>query len=345
MKAVMWKGTRSVEVTDIDEPKILSPRDVIVKVTLTAVCGTDLHPYRGHLHNFKKDSILGHEFTGIIEEVGYEVKNFKKGDRVVASDVIACGECWYCKKDAHYQCESVSLFGYGDVVGTYTAGAQAEKVRVPFADHVLFKIPDELLDEDVLFVGDILATGYGCADEANIVENDVVVVVGGGPVGLMCAMAAKTFSPKKVFIIEPNQDRHSFAYELGTHPILPSQLSDILDETQGRGPDVVLEAVGSDDTLLSSMELVRPKGTVVCVGAHHSHNVPFNSEKAFAKELTLKFTVGNPIKYAEKLIEMIQEEKLSPAQIITHRCDLHDAKKAYDIFDKQEALKVVMRIK
>ncbi|MDR0267482.1 alcohol dehydrogenase catalytic domain-containing protein [Paenibacillus sp.] len=342
MKAVVWREAKTVEVTDMPEPSIIAPTDAVVKVTLTAICGTDLHPYRGHFADFPEGTILGHEFTGIVEAVGSEVVNLKPGDRVVASDVIACGQCWFCQLGFHYQCQDVSLFGYGEVVGSYTPGAQSEKVRVPHADVVLLPIPDELSDEDVLFVGDILATGYACSKESHIQEGDTVVVIGGGPVGLMAVMCAQLYAPATIYVIEPNEHRHAIAREIGAIPLKPEETQRIHKHTQGRGADIVLEAVGVDATLQQALLLVRPKGNITCVGAHSSREMPFDAEQAFAKEITLRFVVGDPIRYGKELLALIQAGKLAPKRIISHRMRLDEAVEGYHQFDRQQALKIVL---
>ena len=169
MKGVVWRGPYDMHIVELPLPQVSGPREAVIRVTQSAICGTDLHPYRGEIPDFHPNTVMGHEFTGIVEEVGSAIKHIRPGDRVLASDVIACGECWYCHQGWHYQCQNVSLFGYGTVVGDYVPGGQAEYVRVPYADVVLSKIPDSLTDEQVLFIGDILTTGYTCAHQANII--------------------------------------------------------------------------------------------------------------------------------------------------------------------------------
>ncbi|MGX5508166.1 alcohol dehydrogenase catalytic domain-containing protein [Bacillus toyonensis] len=344
MRAALLRGTRLIQIQDVPVPSILHPKDAVIKVTLTSICGTDMHPYRGELSDFLHNTIMGHEFTGIVESVGDEVKNIQVGDRVVVSDIVACGDCWYCQKDMHYHCKTASLFGYGEVVGEYFPGGQAEKVRVPYADKLLLKIPDNVSDENAIFVGDILSTGYACAVEGQIKEDDCVVVIGGGPVGLMTILCSKMFTKSKVFLIEPNENRHLIAKKLGAIPLKPNELDQIYDFTNQRGADVVLEAVGTDNTLQAALDLVRPKGNVVCVGAHHSKAMPFNTERSFAKELSLKFVVGDPLKYGELLLEKIKDGKLDPSVIISHRMSFENIETAYEMFESQKALKIVLSL-
>ncbi|UFJ42443.1 alcohol dehydrogenase catalytic domain-containing protein [Brevibacillus humidisoli] len=342
MKAAVWMGPEKVLLKEVAAPQIESASDALVKVTLTAICGTDLHPYRGHLPGFPTGTVMGHEFTGEVVAIGEAVSRVKVGDRVVASDLIACGSCWYCQRNLSYHCPSASLFGYGEVVGSYTPGGQSELVRVPYADTTLFKIPEAIADEEALFVGDILSTGYASTEKASIKAGDTVVVVGGGPVGLMAAMCAQLYQPSAVYVVEPNLRRHAIAREIGAQPLHPDQLQQIKEATEQRGADVVMEAVGSDEALTLALRLVRPAGTVVCAGAHHSRQMPFDTEDAFARELSLHFVVGNPIAYAERLLQLIEQGQLTPAKIISHRLSLEEVEHAYRLFASQQAVKVVL---
>ena len=200
--------------------------------------------------------------------------------------------------------------------GSYVPGGQAEYVRIPYADVVLLPIPDEVSDEKALFAGDILATGYACVEESGFQSGDTAIVIGGGPVGLMTALCAQAMGAQKVYIMESNKHRHEAAAKIGAIPFYPYEQERIRTAC-GPGPDVVFEAVGKDETLLAALRLVRPKGTVVCAGAHHSKAMPFNTEQAFAKEITLQFIVGNPIKYGPRLLEWIRSGVLDPTIIIS----------------------------
>lgn len=342
MKAAVWLGPHMVRLQEVEQPQLIAQTDALVKVTLSSICGTDLHPYRGHLPGFAKGTVLGHEFTGEVVAVGEAVRRVKPGDRVVASDLIACGSCWFCQRNLHYHCPSASLFGYGEVVGSYIPGGQSEWVRVPFADTTLFPIPAGISDEAALFVGDILATGYASAKKANIRPGDTVLIVGGGPVGLMAAMCAQLYQPKNLFVLEPQALRRQMAGAIGANPLAPAEVQQVLAQTEGRGADVVIEAVGTDEALSLSLELVRAAGTVVCVGAHHSQHMPFDTENAFARELSLHFVVGNPIASADQLLRMIAQGILNPAKIITHRMPLEEVEHAYRLFASGQAVKIVL---
>jgi threonine dehydrogenase-like Zn-dependent dehydrogenase len=345
MKGLVWYGPYDIRrVDDLPLPQIRGPRDAIVRVTLSAICGTDLHPYRGEIPNFQSPTVMGHEFTGVVEDVGTAIKNLRSGDRVLASDIIACGECWFCQRGWHYQCQQVSLFGYGTVVGPYVPGGQAEYVRIPYADVVLSKIPERLTDEQALFVGDILTTGYTSAYQANISPGDTVAVVGCGPVGLFALMTAYHLGAGRVMAIDPDPHRRAFAQELGGHPFAPDNglVEQVHEITGGRGVDAVLEAVGSDSALVTAFAIVRSQGTISAVGAHHSEAMPFPSGLAFGRELTLRFSVGDPIRWREPLMDLIEDGRLDPTAIISHRLPLTEGVEGYRLFDQREATKVVL---
>jgi threonine dehydrogenase-like Zn-dependent dehydrogenase len=345
MKGIVLRGPYEIEaVSDLPFPEILEPRDSVIRITRAAICGTDLAPYRGDIPNFRLNTVMGHEFTGVVEELGSMVKNFRIGDRVLASDIIACGECWFCRKGWHYQCQNVSLFGYGTVVGSYFPGGQAEYVRVPYADVVLYKIPDNLTDEQVLFVGDILTTGFTCAYEANIVPGDVVAVVGCGPVGLLAILSAYFLGANYVLAVDQDHRRRAIAEKFGGYPLDPeAQLVErVWDFTNKRGADVVLEAAGSDNALITSILIARPKGIISVVGSHHSQMMPFPSSLAFGRELTVRFSVGDPIRWRERLVSLVQNGRLDPTCIISHRLPLDQAAEGYRLFNQHEASKVVL---
>ena len=345
MRGAVWRQAYTIEVMDnLPSPVLIEPRDAVLSVTRSAICGTDLHPYRGEIQDFQIDTVMGHEFTGVIEEIGDGVKGLRPGDRVVASDIVACGACWYCRRGWHYQCTQVSLFGFGTVVGSYLPGGQAEFVRVPFADTVLSKIPETLTDEQALFIGDILTTGYSSAVEARIRPGDKVAVVGCGPVGQLATVCAYLLGADQVFGIDPEPRRCNGIRQFGGYPIQSDErLTEcVMDLTHDRGADVVIEAVGSDAALQTALEIVRPKGTVSIVGAHHAEAMPFPSGLAFGRELTLTFSVGDPIRYRDQLVPLIESGRIDPTLVISHRLPLSDADYAYGMFDRREATKIVL---
>lgn len=266
MRAVCWYGKGDVRVESVPDPHILNPRDAIIKVTLTAICGSDLHLYDGYIPTMQKGDILGHEFMGEVVEVGAEVKQLKVGDRVVVPFPIACGECFYCQRGEHAACDnsnptpaiseklygypSAALFGYSHMMGGY-AGGQAEYVRVPFADVGPIKVPDHLSDEQVLFLSDIFPTGYQAAEYCNIQPGDTVVVFGCGPVGQFSIKSAYMLGADRVIAVDSIPERLELARTQSGAEVVNFEEEDHLIEeikelTGGRGPDSCIDAVGME---------------------------------------------------------------------------------------------------
>jgi 2-desacetyl-2-hydroxyethyl bacteriochlorophyllide A dehydrogenase len=343
MRGVVFQGPYRVTVdAELPMPRVEDPRDAVVRVTRTAICGSDLHPYRGEIPDFAPGTVLGHEFAGVVTDAGADVP-FAVGDRVFASDLVACGRCPRCARGWHYHCEHASLFGYSDVVGPPVAGGQAEYVRVPFADVVLARSPHDLTDEQVLFAGDVLSTAYAAAADAEISSGDVVGVVGAGPVGLLGAMCARAFGAAEVIVSDPDPARRAMAVSLGMHAVAPDELREGLDRvSHGWGARVVLEAVGTGAALACALRCAGPRATVVAVGAHSAETVPFPSGLAFTRELTVRFIVGDPIRHRAEALRLVRSGLVDPARIISHRLPLSDAGKGYELFDRREAFKVVL---
>ena len=269
MKAVTWCGTRKVSVDNVPDPKILNPRDAIVKITSTCICGSDLHLYDGYIPTMRKGDILGHEFMGEVVEVGPNVdkRKVKVGDRVIVPFCIACGSCFYCKRQLFSCCDNsnpnswmaekaygfatAGLFGYSHLTGGY-AGGQAEFARVPFADHQLFKVPKEIPDEQAVFLTDIFPTGYMAAEQCNIQPGDTVAVWGCGPVGQFTIRSAFLLGAEKVIAIDDHErvpERIHMAVEGGAIAIdmRDEYVYDrLLELTGGRGPDACIDAVGME---------------------------------------------------------------------------------------------------
>jgi threonine dehydrogenase-like Zn-dependent dehydrogenase len=342
VKGVVWHGAGDVRLEELAAPQLGGPRDAIVRVTRSAICGTDLHPYRGEIEDFMVGTVLGHEFTGVVEEAGPE-SGARAGDRVLASDLIACGRCAACAAGRHYQCPEASLFGYGTVVGDYVPGGQAEFVRVPNADVVLSPIPDELEDERALMVGDVLTTGHTAAAEAAVGAGQSVVVVGCGPVGLCALMCARLRGAETLLAVDPDPGRRDAAARLGAFTLAPGPAAaTAIGELTAGGPDAVLEAVGNEAALLLALAVARPRGTVVVVGSHSSDALPFPTREAFAKELTIRFAVGDPIRSRDEVMAAVLAGGLDPTALISHRVPLTEASRAYEMFDRRQALKVVL---
>ncbi len=266
MKAVCWMGKEKIEVHTVKDPEIINPKDAIIRVTRTAICGSDLHLYGGYIPTLESGDILGHEFMGVVEEVGSEVKKLKRGDRVVVPFTIACGNCFFCKGDMWSLCDNTNpnahiaeefygysgsaLFGFSHIYGGY-AGGQAQYARVPFADVGPIVIENDLPDDKVLFLSDIFPTGYQGADNANIKPGDTVAVWGCGPVGLFAVASAKMFGAEKVIAIDRFPERLKLARDLGAITINyaendPSIVEALRDLSGGIGPDCCIDAVGME---------------------------------------------------------------------------------------------------
>lgn len=264
MKAVCWHGANDVRVDTVPDPKILNPRDAIIKITSTAICGSDLHLYNGFIPTMEPGDILGHEFMGEVVEVGREIKNLKVGDRVVVPFTISCGNCFFCQRDLSSLCDNSNpnawmaeklyghspsgLFGYTHLFGGY-AGGQAEYVRVPFADVGPFKIPDGLTDEQVLFLTDIFPTGYMAAENCNIQPGDTVAIWGCGPVGQFAIRSAFMLGAERVIAIDRIPERLAMA-KAGNAEIINYEEIEVgaalKEMTGGRGPDACMDAVGME---------------------------------------------------------------------------------------------------
>ena len=345
MKAVSFVEVGKLEIREVPKPTIQEPTDVILRVTTTAICGSDLHVLEGRIPGMMEGGIIGHEFIGIVEEAGPGVRNFKPGDRALASFIVPCGACWFCDRRLFGQCQDAQVFGYGIFVGDLNGG-QAEYVRVPRADIALHHVIDRLSDEQVLFAGDILATGFHVADIAGIKEGDTVAVVGCGPVGLMAVQAAMTFKPSKVYAIDNVDQRLELASGFGAEPIDIRHRNAVVtcqDATGGRGVDVVLECVGATAALVPTFDMVRPGGTVSVIGVHSDQEALLPLQLMFNKGIDVHFGgIANVPGRWDQVLEHIENGDMHPESIISHRLKLDQAIEGYELFRSREAMKVVL---
>jgi threonine dehydrogenase-like Zn-dependent dehydrogenase len=341
VKAVVLRGPEDVVVDEVPDPTILEPGDAIVAVHATAICGADLLPFHGLTPGFEAGTILGHEFAGEVVAVGPKVTSLLPGMRVVNASMISDGTCASCRAGRVTQCEGRSLFGYSGVYPRLDGG-QAELVRVPQADRVLRRLPDEVSDEAAVFLADILPTGYAAVVRAEVREGDVVVVVGCGPVGLMALLCASDRT-RHLIAVDGVQVRRGLAERLGAEAVAPdSAAASVAEATDGLGADVVIEAGGTTGALDASLRLARGRGIVSVVGAHFEPDYPLNNALMFERELTLRFSIGDPAADAGLLLDRLVGGELDPTPVITHRLGLSDAAEAYRLFDAREATKVVL---
>lgn len=388
MKALCWHGANDVRVDTVPDPKIINPRDAIIKITSTAICGSDLHIYDGFIPSMESGDILGHEFMGEVVELGSAVKNVQVGDRVVVPFTISCGNCFFCNRDLWSLCDNSNpngwmaekmyghspsgLFGYSHMFGGY-AGGQAEYARVPFADVGLFKIPDGLTDDQVLFLTDIFPTGYMAAENCNIKPGDIVAIWGCGPVGQFAIKSAYMLGAERVIAFDRVPERLQMAKEQGKAEVLNYEEVDVgealKEMTGGRGPDSCIDAVGMEahgtdamafyDKAKQAVRLETDRPTalrqviVACgKGGHVSlagvyggflDKVPMGA--AFNKGLTFKMGQTHVHRYLRPLLERIQNGEIDPSFVITHKMSLEEAPKGYEIFKnkKDNCIKVVLK--
>ncbi len=347
MKAVIFHGKGDVRVETLPDPTLEHPADAIVKITTSAICGSDLHPYHGRV-GVGDVFPIGHEFVGVVQAVGPDVRGVRPGDRVVAPFSVSCGACYYCRNRLPSQCATTGrgVFGMGKRRGSFP-GAQAEYIRVPFAGHMLEPFAPGLADDQMIFLADILPTGYFAAEGGGIRPGDTVAVYGCGPVGLCAVMAAQLFGPAQVLAVDRVGYRLEKAKELGAVPVDASAgdpVAAIQEHTGGRGADVVLEVVGHESALTAALQGVRPGGTVSVVGVYVEEAYAFPIGQAFVKGVTLRIGTCPARNYIPQLMPLLASGRLDPARLITHRLPLDQAAAGYRIFDRKEenALKVLL---
>jgi threonine dehydrogenase-like Zn-dependent dehydrogenase len=388
MRANVWHGKRDVRIDNVPDPEILNPRDAIVKITSTAICGSDLHLYNGFVPTMEKGDIIGHEFMGEIVELGSEVKNLQLGDRVVIPFPIACGNCFFCQEQLYSVCENsnpnahlaekmwghspAGIFGYSHLTGGY-AGGQAEYARVPYADVGAFKVPDDMSDEQVLFLSDILPTGYMAAEACEIKPGSVVAVWGCGPVGQFAMQSAWLLGAERVIGIDRFPERLRMAREKSQAEVLNYEEVDIFtalkEMTGGRGPDACIDAVGMEAhgmglmgaydrvkqalsaetdrpvALRQALMSCRNGGVVSIPGVYGGFldKVPFGS--VMNRSLTIKTGQTHVHRYMKPLLERIRKGELDPTVVITHRLPLEEAPQGFRMFcEKQDdCIKIVLK--
>ncbi|AKP53612.1 alcohol dehydrogenase catalytic domain-containing protein [Cyclobacterium amurskyense] len=384
MKAAVFHKPGQIQVDNVDDPGLIDPTDVILKVTSTAICGSDLHILSGAVPQ-AGNMIMGHEFMGIVEEVGKGVKKLKKGDRVVVPFPLSCGHCFFCNHGASPHCEQSNyknygpngnltdqkggaLFGYTDLYGGYSGG-QAEYVRVPYADISPRIVPDKLSDDQALFLTDIFPTGWSAIDWAQLKGGETVAIFGSGPVGLMAQKAAWVNGAGRVIAIDPLEYRLKKARDVNHVTTLNPHDVEVVEAirgmTEGRGADVCVDAVGFEpertmmDKLKATINFekgsmkvldmafrtVRRGGTVSIVGVYGSTYDNFPLHRVFDKAITIKQGQAPVINYIDKLITLVEENKVVLDDIISHTLPLSEASKGYEIFDKKEddCVKVVLK--
>ena len=336
MKAVVYKGNGEIALEDRPVPKILDDRDAIIKVTLTTICSSDIHIKHGAVPRAVPGTILGHEFVGRVVETGSAVKKINPGDRVSVNVETFCGECFFCKRGFVNNCTDPDG---GWALGCRIDGGQAEYARIPFADNGLTVIPDHVSDEQALFNGDILSTGYWAAKIGELNPADTVAVIGAGPTGLCTMMCARLYTPARIIAIDTDEYRLNLAKEKGLADITlvpgrddPEKV--IKELTDGRGADTVFEVAGGADTFQTAWKIARPNAVVVVVAMYEeAQELPLPD--MYGKNLVFK-TGGVDGSYCREIMDLTACGKLDAGFLITHRCSLNDIMNAYDIFENKK---------
>ncbi len=389
MRAICWHAKGDVRCDNVPDPKIVDPTDMVVRITSTAICGSDLHLLDGFMPTMQAGDVIGHEPMGEVVEVGKEVRNLKPGDRVVVPFTIACGKCWFCEKQMYSLCDTsnpnyeiarkamghspAALFGYSHMLGGF-AGGQAEYLRVPYADVSPLKIESDLADEQVLFLSDILPTGYMAAENAEIEPGETVAVWGCGPVGQFAIQCAWMFNSTRVIAIDRVPERLAMARQYGNAETINFDEHDVYDTlmemTRGRGPDRCIDAVGAEAHGTGALDAIYDKvKTTIMLGTDRAHalreaifccrkggtvSIPgvylgFPDKLPFGavvnKALTLKSGQTHVAKYHKMLLAKIEAGEIDPAVIVTHRVPLQEGPEAYQKFrDKKDGcIKVVLK--
>jgi len=343
VRAVTFRQPGVVALDDVPDPRLEDAGDAIVRVTTAAICGSDLHFLHGKAP-LEPGDVMGHEAVGIVEVVGEEVSRFAPGDRVVVAFDIACGRCWFCRRGETALCEDFRMLG-GGTFGGGLAGAQAERVRVPVADVNLLAVPAPVDDDGAVFVGDVLTTAVHAAAVARVSSGDTVAIVGAGPVGSLLVQAMRA-EPAALFAIDPRPERLAVAERFGAVALDPTKVNPhtaLAERTDGRGADVVFEAVGSPAAFERSLDVVRRGGRVVVVGMYAGETVEAQLGVWWARALEVRFTGICPVHSVwEETMAQVVAGRLDPRPLISHRLPLEDAPSGYALFDALEATKVLL---
>jgi alcohol dehydrogenase len=345
MRAVVYHDVGTVAVDDVAAPVIEDAHDAVVRVTLTAVCGSDLHAYHGSFP-MKPGETMGHEAVGVVEEVGPEVSRFSPGDRVVVAFCSVDGTCWYCRRGQTSLCERFRNLGFGEFGGGL-GGLQCEFGRVPFADMNLLHVPDGMEDERALFVGDVLTTGWYGASISGAAPGAAIAVVGAGPVGFFVAQASLALGADQVMVLDRVQERLELAARTGVVAIdveRDDPRAAIRELTEGRGADAAVEAVGNLAAFRTAVSIVRRGGRIGVVGVFGQEELDLDIGYFWSRGLTVSFAGICPVHaWWAAAMEAVRSGEIDPLPLISHSLGLEDAPKAYELFDRREATKVVLR--
>jgi 2-desacetyl-2-hydroxyethyl bacteriochlorophyllide A dehydrogenase len=342
MRAVTFQAPGEVRVDEKPEPELTGPGQAVVRVEASGVCGSDLHIYHGRVA-IDPGFTIGHEFVGTVTAAGDDVENVAVGDRVLGCYCSACGDCFFCKRGDFHKCDRGQVFGHGKLLGDLQ-GAQADEVLVPNADITLRRIPEGMTDDVALFAGDVMGTGYHAVHTAGLEQGATAAVLGLGPVGLCSVQAAFAEGAGQVIAVDTVDERLEMAKSFGAVPVHLTEedvRKRVKELTEGRGADVTIDAVGHPDAFDMACRLTRKVGTVSAIGVY-AERMEVHMGVVWIKALTVRTGHANVIGHVDKVIELLSSGKLDPTPLVTHHMPLDDASEAYEIYDRREALKIVL---
>jgi 2-desacetyl-2-hydroxyethyl bacteriochlorophyllide A dehydrogenase len=342
MRAVTYHGPGDVRVQERPEPVLEDPGDAIVSIEASGICGSDLHIYHGRVR-IEPGFTIGHEFVGTVLATGENVHRVAPGDRVLGCYHTACGRCFFCLRGIYHKCDAMRTFGHGALLGSLQ-GTQADQALVPTADMTLRRVPAAVPDEVALFAGDVMGTGYHAIVDGGVAPGDSVAVLGLGPVGLCAVQVAVAAGAAPVFAIDTVRARLEVARGFGATPVHLTEESprDAVRAGTTRGVDVAVDAVGHPDALDLALRLARKAGTVVAIGVY-AEPCSVHMGLVWIKALTLKTGHANVIGHVDKVLAMLAAGTLDPLPLVTHHMALESAAEAYAVYDRHEALKIVLQ--
>ena len=342
MRAVTFQAPGEVRVEERPDPEPLAGDDAVIRVEASGICGSDLHIYHGRVE-IEPGFVIGHEYVGTVIAAGDGVTGVAEGDRVLGTYGTACGECFFCRREEFHKCDSGRVFGHGATLGSLQ-GAQAEQLLVPNANLTLRRVPDGVSDDVALFAGDVMGTGYHAIAETGVESGGSVAIVGLGPVGLCSVQAAKAAGADAVIAIDTVAERLEMARSFGATPVHLTEEDPrgaVKQATEGRGVDAAVDAVGHPDALALACRVARKAGTVSATGVY-AEPIELHMGIVWIKALTLKTGHANVIKHLDPVLAALADGSLDPARLVTHRMSLDEAPEAYEIYDRREALKIVL---
>ncbi|HEV3034248.1 MAG TPA: alcohol dehydrogenase catalytic domain-containing protein [Solirubrobacteraceae bacterium] len=342
MRAVTFQAPGVVSVEERPEPELIDAGDAIVRIEATGVCGSDLHIYHGRVQ-IEPGFTIGHEYVGTVVAAGDTVTRVAVGDRVLGCFQTACGECFFCRRGDYHRCVQSRTFGHGAALGALQ-GTQADMALVPHANLVLRRVPEGMSSDVALFAGDVMGTGFHAVVESDFEPGDVVAVLGLGPVGLCAVQAARALGAAHVIAIDTVPERLRVAASFGAEAV---HLTDqdaraaVRAATEGRGVDVCIDAVGDPKALDSAIRLTRACGSIQCIGVY-AERADVHMGLLWLKTLTLRGGQANVLGHVDRVLALLSAGVLDPSALVTHHMTLDDAPEAYAVYDRREALKVVL---